>query len=210
MTFLKDVLAQPWAPKTGKAIELGCGTAPMLRWLHERGFGGLGVDVSKTAISMAKAQSKGLGLRFKRADLCAPGALDLGTFDLALDGRCLHCITQPEDRRAFLTNVRGLLRPGGLFIVLTMCAPIDRPLFAETYPNLRIVGHTIYMPHAKAKNYDGWRAIGGQDHVPSRYVGHWKSILTDIRRSGFRPRLIKVTDPLEEPNGDLEVGALAV
>ncbi len=69
--FIEDALDQPWAAEKGKVIELGCGTAPMLRWLSEKGFGpGLGVDVSKTAIAMAREQSKGLNLTFKNADLC--------------------------------------------------------------------------------------------------------------------------------------------
>ncbi|MDD5458164.1 MAG: hypothetical protein PHF37_02060 [Phycisphaerae bacterium] len=29
--FLKDVLSQPWAPKSGRVIELGCGTGPIDR-----------------------------------------------------------------------------------------------------------------------------------------------------------------------------------
>ena len=36
--FLKDVLSQPWAPKSGKVIELGCGTGPILRRVYKRGF----------------------------------------------------------------------------------------------------------------------------------------------------------------------------
>jgi len=47
--FLKDVLSQPWAPKGGKAVEFGCGTGPIIRWICERGFSGLGLDISKTA-----------------------------------------------------------------------------------------------------------------------------------------------------------------
>ena len=52
--FLKDVLSQPWAPKAGKAVEFGCGTGPIIRWVCERGFTGLGFLISKTAIAMAK------------------------------------------------------------------------------------------------------------------------------------------------------------
>ena len=49
--FLIDVLAQSWTPQKGKMIELGCGTAPMLRWFCRKGYSCLGVDISKTAIS---------------------------------------------------------------------------------------------------------------------------------------------------------------
>ena len=49
--FLDDVLAQTWAPRAGRALELGCGTGPMLRWLAERGFRGVGIDVSRDSRS---------------------------------------------------------------------------------------------------------------------------------------------------------------
>lgn len=36
--FFEHVFAQPWAPKDGAAVELGCGTGPIARWLGGRGF----------------------------------------------------------------------------------------------------------------------------------------------------------------------------
>jgi SAM-dependent methyltransferase len=86
--FLSEVLAKPWCPKGGRVIELGCGTGPILRWICKRGFSGLGVDVSRTAIAMAKGQSKGLNIRFKQADICCTGVEGSGKFDLAIDGHC--------------------------------------------------------------------------------------------------------------------------
>ena len=100
LRFLVDALAQEWAPRKGSAIELGCGTGPMLRWLRKQGLGGLGVDISRTAIAMAREQSKGSGLRFRQADLCGEPVAKAGSFDLALDGHCLHCITGQADRNA--------------------------------------------------------------------------------------------------------------
>ena len=91
--FLKDVLSQPWAPKGGRVIELGCGTGPILRQVCKKGFSGVGIDVSKTAIAMAKDQSKGLDIKFRQADVCNLNTKSLGKFDLVIDGLCLHCIT---------------------------------------------------------------------------------------------------------------------
>ena len=91
--FLADALAQPWAPKRGTALEIGCGTAPILRWLTRRGFSGLGVDISRTALEMARAQSRGRAIGFVQADMCRPALRLRGRFDLAVDGHCLHCVT---------------------------------------------------------------------------------------------------------------------
>ena len=123
--FLADALAQPWAPKGGRVIELGCGTGPILRWICKRDFSGLGIDVSKTAIAMAKEQSRGLNVKFKQADICRIDAGKIGKFDLVIDGKCLHCIADADDRKKFLKNSFKLLKKAGVFIVMTMCCPAD-------------------------------------------------------------------------------------
>ncbi len=208
--FLMDVLAQPWAPKGGKVIELGCGTAPILRWLCKKKFEGLGVDVSKTAIKMAREQSKGFDIRFKRADVCNLSAEKSRTFDLAVDGHCLHCITQPEDRKRFLKNTFRLLKEGGLFIVMTMCAPVDRKMFSNLFQEQKLIDRIIYAPYDRATEYEGSRTFEGRDYIPTRYVGHCKSILTELRRARFHPRLIRYSHPVAQvPFSNLAVGALA-
>jgi len=207
--FLVDVLAQPWAPKGGKVIELGCGTAPILRWICKKGFSGLGVDISKTAIVMAREQSKDLNIRFSRGDICKLGVNKVGEFDLAVDGHCLHCIIQPKDRKAFLENTLRLLKKAGLFIVMTMCAPVDRKIFSSTCKGQKLIDHIIYAPYDRAKEYEGSRTISGRDYVPTRYVPHWKSILSEIRKVGFKPRLLRYNEPAgQDPFGALAVAAL--
>jgi len=153
--FLSDVLAQPWAPKKGKAIELGCGTAPILRWICDKGFTGIGIDISKTAITIAKRQAKSTNLRFRRADLCDLNTAGLGKFDLVIDGHCLHCITDPDDRQTFLQNASSLMNKSAAFIIMTMCSPINRKLFASLCKGQKIINHTIYTPSAQARKYHG-------------------------------------------------------
>lgn len=208
--FLVDVLAQPWTQKGGKAIELGCGTAPILKWVCKKGFSGLGVDVSKTAITMAREQSNGLNIRFRQGDICKLNVNKAGKFDLVADGHCLHCITVPEDRKTFLKNAFGLLKRGGLFIVMTMCAPVDRKIFSNTCEGQKLIDHTIYAPYEKAREYEGFRTIGGCDYVPTRYIAHWRNILSEIRKAGFQIKLFRCNYPAgQDPTGSLAVGALA-
>jgi 2-polyprenyl-3-methyl-5-hydroxy-6-metoxy-1,4-benzoquinol methylase len=68
--FLEDVFAQSWAPKSGSALELGCGTGPLTRWLVKQKFKTTGVDVSVTAIRMAKKQSANSSIDYRAADCC--------------------------------------------------------------------------------------------------------------------------------------------
>ncbi len=208
--FLTDALAQPWAPKNGRAIELGCGTGPLLRWVCKKNFSGLGIDVSKTAIAMAKEQSKGLNVKFKRADICRIDTGKIGKFDLAIDGKCLHCIIRPKDRKAFFKNSFKLLRKGGLFIVMTMCSPADRKTFSNVCKGQKLRGYTIYSPYDKAREYEGFLVINGRDYMPARKVPHWKSILSEIRDAGFKIKLLRYNEASgQDPYGDLSVAALA-
>ena len=209
--FLTDALAQPWVPKGGKVIELGCGTGPRLRWICKRDFSGLGIDVSKTAIAMAREQSKGLNIRFKRADICSTDVERAGGFDLAVDGHCLHCIIRPEDRKAFLKNSFKLLKKGGLFIVMTMCSPADRKIFSNVYKEQKLVNHTIYVPYDKAREYEDFLTFNGRDYMPTRKVLHWKSILSEIQKAGFKIKLLRYDEASgrQEPFGCLSVAALA-
>jgi len=208
--FLTDVLAQPWSPKGGKVIELGCGTGPILRWICKKDFSGLGIDVSKTAITMAREQSKGLNTRFKQADICRSGFEKAGKFDLAVDGHCLHCIIRYGDRKAFLKNSFKILKKGGTFIVMTMCSPADRRILSKLYGEQRLVNHTIYVPYDKAREYEDFLTFGGRDYMPTRKVLHWKSILSEIRRAGFKIKLLRYNEASgQDPFGSLSVAALA-
>ena len=209
--FLADALAKPWAPRGGRVIELGCGTGPVLRWICKKGFSGLGIDVSKTAIAMAKVQSKGLNIRFKQADICSDDVEKFGKFDLVVDGKCLHCIISSKDRKAFFKNSFKLLKKRGLFIVMTMCSPTDRKIFSKILEGQKLIKHTIYAQYGKAGEYEDFLAIDGQDYVPTRKIPHWKSILSEIKRAGFKIKLLRYVEASEEdPCGDLSVAALAL
>lgn len=207
--FLNDVLSQPFTPRKGKVIELGCGTAPILRLVCRRGFTGLGIDVSKTAIAMAKEQSKGLSIKFERADICNFDVKRIGKFDIAIDGHCLHCIIKPKDRKAFLRSAFNLLKKDGLFIVMSMCSPVNRKVFSRTRNYQKLIGHTVYTHYDTASEYEGFRIIDGQGCLPTRKVLHWKSILTEIRKAGFKIGLFQYKGPADEDLcGDMLVAAL--
>jgi SAM-dependent methyltransferase len=208
--FLTDVVTQPWAPKGGRVVELGCGTGPILRWICKNNFSGLGIDISKTAIAMAKEQTRDANVKFKRADLCRIDAGKIGKFDLAIDGHCLHCITNERDRKNFLKNSFKLLKKGGVFIVITMCGPGDRKIFSNGWKGQKLINHIIYYPLHKARQYADFITYNGRDYIPTRKILHWKSILSEIRNDGFKIQMFQYNASTEkEPFGDLSVAALA-
>jgi SAM-dependent methyltransferase len=206
--FLKDVLAQPWAPKQGRIIELGCGTGPILRRLCKRGFSGVGVDISKTAIAMAREQSKGLDIKFKHADVCNLNTESLGRFDLVIDGLCLHCLTDADDRKAYFDTVSKVLKDDGLFVLLTMCGPMDKKRLSQTCKGHKILRKVVYLPF-EDQNYAALTSFNDKHYLPTRYIGHWHDILAEIRKAGLAPTLIryKATCP-NDFCGTLTVAAL--
>lgn len=206
--FLKDVLSQPWAPKGGKAIELGCGTGPLLRWICKKGFRGMGIDISKTAIAMAREQSTGMDITFRQGDVCRLITQRLGRFDLVIDGLCLHCLTDAKDRTTYLKNAFKLLNDGGLFVLLTMCGPMDKKQFARVCKGHKIADKVVYVPFGDNR-YEGRIKLDGRHYLPSRYIGHWKEILRDVSRAGFESKLIRYNaNNSNDFCGTLTVGAL--
>lgn len=203
--FFEDVLSQAWAPRQGLVVEFGCGTAPMLRWFCERGFRGIGLEISKTAAAMAHEQAAGLDAEIRYADVCNEGLILEERADVVIDGHCLHCLTRQEDRERMLRNVVDALKPSGKFVLLSMCGPVDRQGFKELYAPQRLIGQTVYMP-TNDSTFDGCRVIGGKTYLPTRHVAHWKNLLRELRTAGLQPRLMRLATAC----GDEVVSGLAV
>lgn len=119
-TQLRRILEKPYVPQNGCALELGCGEGHLCRLLSAQGFDVTGVDVSKIAIDWAIEKRSDTSVQYVHADLCLPGLFEGKTFDLIVDGNCLHCILG-EDRMAFLDNVYRLLSRDGIFFVSSLC-----------------------------------------------------------------------------------------
>ena len=100
-----------------RCIDLGCGLGHYTVYMASSGFDATGVDVSPTAIRMAKenAREAGIECRFVAADLLDCLSDDLETFDFAYDWELLHHI-DPEHRNHYLQNVVRLLNPGGYYL----------------------------------------------------------------------------------------------
>jgi len=111
-----------------KAVDLGCGTGNYAIYLAGRGFRVTGVDISPTAISIARenAKSKGARCDFIAADVLGDLQEVGGTFDFAYDWELLHHIF-PEQRAKYVENVSRLLNPNGRY--LSVCFSEKSPQF---------------------------------------------------------------------------------
>lgn len=130
--WLERLFSYPALPDRGKVLELGCGEGHYARLLAQRGYTVTGVDISPTAVAWAreKTEAADLQITYHVADLTKPGLLLGESFDLIVDGNCLHCIIGP-DRAAFLDNVYRLLREDGFFFISSLCSGTARAQTTE-------------------------------------------------------------------------------
>ena len=68
--FIEDILTKEWSPKIGNALEIGCGTGVFINWITSKGFKGAGIDISTTAIELAKQQNINKNVNFFEGDFC--------------------------------------------------------------------------------------------------------------------------------------------
>ena len=163
---IDEALSQDHVPHEGCLLELGCGAGNLTVWLAKQGCQVSGIDVSLTAISWARERASEEGIE---ADFRTGSVVDLyeyraETFDVVLDGYCLHCIIG-ADRASCLSSVYRVLRPGGWFVVLTGCKS------AQT---------------EALEGYDPVSCVVSGEHVPApRYFAPPESIIQEVSRAGF-------------------------
>ena len=119
---LQRILSPHFVPKSGTALELGCGEGHLCRLLAAHGYRVTGVDISSVAIAWAKQkQPPSDTIHYLQSDIAATDFTLDARFDLIIDGNCLHCVI--GDRRAvFLKNIHTLLHEHGIVFISSLCS----------------------------------------------------------------------------------------
>ena len=166
MAGVEAALRAPYAPRRGRALELGCGAGETTLRLAVMGFDAFGIDISETAIAWAreKAADRGIRVDFREGNVLDLRDWPVDFFDFVLDGRCFHCIIG-EDRGRFLAEVHRVLRPDGVFHVRSMCGE-------PTDPELR-------------RNFDPGSRCQVVNGIALRHIGLAADIVGEIRSAGF-------------------------
>jgi cyclopropane fatty-acyl-phospholipid synthase-like methyltransferase len=114
--------------KPCKTIDLGCGAGNYAIYLASIGFDVTGVDISQTAVEIAKenAKKKGVNSYFLVSNVLGDLNEVKETFDFAYDWELLHHIF-PEKRKKYVENVYRILNSGGKY--LSVCFSEKDPQF---------------------------------------------------------------------------------
>jgi SAM-dependent methyltransferase len=103
----------------GDVLDVGCGEAAISLHLAERGFTTIGLDLSSTAIKLAKAEAERRGITnatFEVADISGFTGYD-GRFGTIVDSTLFHSIPI-EAREGYQQSIVRAAAPGASYFVL--------------------------------------------------------------------------------------------
>jgi cyclopropane fatty-acyl-phospholipid synthase-like methyltransferase len=131
----------------GQVLDVGCGTGEHALLAASLGLEATGIDSAPTAIAIAasKARHRGLTARFLVWNALQVAALD-EQFDTVIDCGLFH-IFADDDRRAFVDNLRAVIRPGGRYFMLC---------FSDRQPG-DIGPRRVTQDEIRASFSDGWQ-----------------------------------------------------
>jgi SAM-dependent methyltransferase len=166
----------------GRLLELGCDDGCLTEALaRELPYVVNGIEIVPLALDLARQRLNRAGLT---AELVQGSVVALpwpdATFAAVVDGLCLHCIVL-DDRARALGETYRVLRPGGVFLVMTMCGDPPPEMSAGFDPQSRCL------------------VRGG---VAGRHFGTEQSLLAELHAAGF-----DVAEHWIEPPADPEANA---
>jgi SAM-dependent methyltransferase len=118
--FLKK--DQKYRIEDKNVLDLGCGTGRNSNYLAERENKVIGIEISKTALSIAKIRASELGLHvdYRLGDIGEPYDIKDSSIDVVLDVTSSNSLNE-EGREIYLKEVDRVLKNGGYFFVRALC-----------------------------------------------------------------------------------------
>jgi 2-polyprenyl-3-methyl-5-hydroxy-6-metoxy-1,4-benzoquinol methylase len=149
-----DLIERSGITQSDQIVDVGAGASTLVDDLLDRGYHNITIlDISSKAIDISKARlgSRANGIHWIVDDvLQAP--LEHGGYQLWHDRAVLHFLTNAESRRAYVTQVRNAVAPGGSVVIATFaldgpskCSGLEvsryspEALLAEFGPGFRLI-----------------------------------------------------------------------
>ena len=130
-----------------RILDLGSGTGKNSLFLADRGSNVIGIDISSTAMNLAKerASERGLTAEFRQGSIGKKFPFPDVNFDLILDVVSSNSLTESE-RKICISESLRTLKPGGFMFVKALCRDGDKNAenLLEKYPGQE--KNTYVMP----------------------------------------------------------------
>lgn len=120
LKFLKK--EQKFKIENKKILDLGCGTGRNANYLAEEGNDVIGIEISKTALGVARNRADGLGVKvdYRLGDIGERYDIEDSSIDLVLDITSSNSLDE-KGRKIYIDEVKRVLKPGGYFFVRALC-----------------------------------------------------------------------------------------
>jgi 2-polyprenyl-3-methyl-5-hydroxy-6-metoxy-1,4-benzoquinol methylase len=163
-------------------LDLGTGTGTSALYAAKKGAEVVGVEFSKTAIDIAKANALALNLEieFQVGNVLA---LDLEKkFDVVVDSTVLHCIVGDEDRAKFYEIAKNHLKNDGHLFINTMISEGD---MSEVFPKEHFYFEDNVLWSLGVKEITERKVIDGKSYFPHRTLLTREKQLEEFASHGF-------------------------
>lgn len=154
----RPLLPDPWLLRAmpflspGTVLDIACGRGRNALYLAGRGFAVSGVDISGQGLKLLarEAQKRNLALALWQDDLEQQPSLPAGPFDAIIQFFYLQ--------RSLLPSLKGLLKPGGTFILRTF-STVGRREDGPEAPDI------VLNPGELLEIFSGWETLLHEEGV---------------------------------------------
>ncbi len=162
---------------TGKILDIGCGTGEFLRYCQSRGFTVTGVEPNDKARLYAHEQHK------------IPVHASLNSLaGLAPAYNCItmwHVLEHVHDLNETLEEVRGLLKPGGIFVVaVPNCNSWDAQKYGKFWAAYDVPRHLYHFVDSTLHKLVLKHGFIIQKTIPQKLDAYYVTMLSEKYQSG--------------------------
>ncbi len=184
--------------KTGKILDIGAGTGLFLSLFKKNGWITIGVEVSETAVKIAR---KNYAVVLKKGEF-ANNKFPKNYFDVVTLNNVLEHLYNPKET---LTKIRGVLKNGGIVLIsVPNLESVGFKLFKKNWYGLDIPRHLYHFTPSTLKKM----VIGCGFEVVNIHHGYWYhnfAALFESFRRFSSPRIkMKKSTNYKKINSDLK------
>ncbi len=120
LKFLKK--DQKYRVEDKKVLDLGCGTGRNSNYLADKGNSVIGIEISKTALGLAKERAREMGLivDYRLGDMGEKYEIEDNSVDVVLDITSSNSLNE-QGREIYLSEVSRVLKEKSYFFVRALC-----------------------------------------------------------------------------------------